>query len=131
MSFFPRNEEFSVAALCAGAALLAGAALFLNGADLRAIVNSPPSTATSVLSLLDSGAKAGATVLGDAQGVPPGYTGQQYPDLTSCWIVLDGKFGSRGPNCPGAGASNWAPAYSFFSGIFSLNPSGSTNGKSV
>jgi len=129
MSFFSRDEELSVAALCAGAALLAGVAIFLNGADLKAIVNSPAATAASVLSLFDSGANAAATALGDAQGVPPNFTGQTYPDYTSCWIVLDGKFGSRGPNC--AGASNWAPAYSFFSGIFSLNPTGSTNGKSV
>ena len=131
MSFFSRDEELSVAALCAGAALLAGGAIFLNGADLKAIVNSPAATAASVLSLFDSGANAAATVLGDAQGVPPGYTGQTYPDLTSCWILLDGKFGYRGPHCPGAGASNFEPAYSFFSGIFSLNPAGSTNGKSV
>ncbi len=132
MSFFEKllhEETVLLAALCAGATLLAGAAIFLNGADLKAITNSPSLTAASVVSLFDSGTNAAATALGDAQGVPPNYTGKTYPDLTSCWVNLMyttyGWDGSMGPLCRGNSAQP------FYSGIFSVNPVGSATGESV
>lgn len=90
---FSQEEIGSLAALCASAALLAGVAIFLNGADPKAIINSPSSTAASVLSLFDSGANAAAVATYTTSGswtAPGGVTS------VTVTIVGGGGGGSSG-----------------------------------
>lgn len=67
------------------------------------------------------GAKA-ATSLGDAQGVPPGFTPNfTYPDYTDCWVLRDGKYPyTLSPMC---NTSLPRAESNFYSAVFSVNPS--------
>lgn len=78
--------------------------------------------------------QAAATVLGDAQNAPPGFTGQMYPDYQNCWIIFDGKFprGDYNAWTECGGYDSLAAFYSFYSGIFSISPAAApTTGQST
>jgi hypothetical protein len=117
-----------LASLCAGAAFLAAVALLLSG---------PTSGLPFNFNMLSHGSQVAATALGDLQGVPPGYTGKTYPADTTCWVNY--SYLGYGPNwtplCPTIGNSYFPQppnrSNTFSTGIFSINPTGSTAGESV
>src|SRR3989338_2469709 len=112
MRHFSPEELKHLAGLCGGAALLLFAALFISQGGLE-------QTGRGV-ALFNAGTQnAAATALGDAQGVPPGYTGQTYPDDQTCWVVYDGKYPyNTSPQCRGGSSNEYL---NFYSGIFSIN----------
>lgn len=90
----------SIILLCSLAALLLCAAVFISHWS----ASQPASTV------------AAATALGDVQGVPPGYTGQLYPDYPICYINYSTQYGPPyGPVCLGN------DMYNFNSAAFSIN----------
>ena len=98
------------ALLCCGMMLLVLMVLVLNSTPLINHTSSQPA----------------ATWLGDQQGVPPGYTGQAYPDYTYCYEDV------ATPWCTNTGGSNSSPWVGmFYSGIFSVHPAGSAAGESA
>ncbi len=90
---FSQEELGSLGAVCASAALLAGVAIFLSGADLKAIIHSPSSTAASVFSLFDSGANTAAAA---TYNTPSTYQWTAPAYVTDVWVTVVGAGGGGG-----------------------------------
>ncbi len=104
-----RKQLEHLAAMCGTMAVLLVCAAALSGAPLT----------------LGGGAsQAAATALGNAQGVPSGFTGQTYPDYTYCQVKLDGKNSSTGPFCRSF-AQGTPSQDTFNSAVFSIDLGGS------
>jgi len=112
-----------LAAMCGGLMLLVLAAVGLQQGVFAKLGQVPTQT------------QAAATWLGDQQGVPPGYTGNMYPDYTACFI--NGSFyqyaPGYGPTCLRTGWGQPGSPYigSFYSSVFSVHAKGSSQGQTV
>ncbi|MDE1925397.1 MAG: hypothetical protein KGH79_04465, partial [Patescibacteria group bacterium] len=119
MDFFKRllsNDDARRTAMLAAAALLIVGGVWLSKGGLA------HSFATSAS--IGAQSQAAATALGDAQGVPSGYTGQTYPAFGYCYDYAESWPTRNYYNYPDCNGTNTF-------GIFSANPQGVLQGAST